>query len=265
MSKVLLVIDPQNDFMDSPDFNGALAVPGAHQDMLRLSKYISSQMPDAIFVTMDTHAVYDIAHAAWWVDSQGNSPNPFTIISPEDVESGKWKASDSAEQEYSEYYVKELASQGKYPLCIWPNHCIKGSKGHELEATFAQAVKDWENKTGKEVQYLYKGMNPKTEHYSGLKAEVQLMDDELTQLNTSIISQLDTFDNIVVAGEAQSHCVFSTTMDLLDNIASPSKVTLLTDCMSSVPGFESAGENFLSVAGARGASLEKSQKVNLKP
>ena len=259
MKTALLVIDPQNDFMDSPSFQGALAVPGAYADMQRLSSYIQKMVPDGIFITLDTHEKYDISHAMWWVDSKDQHPNPFTIITPEDVASGKWKTKNPIEQEYSEFYVNELAKKGKYPLCIWPYHCINGTEGHKMEATFNQAVEMWEATTGKKAEYIYKGMNPKTEHYSGLKAEVTLVDDESTQLNTSIINKLSKYDKIYVAGEAQSHCVSSTTMDLLENIGEVniSKVTLLTDCMSSVPGFEKNGEDFLILANEKGANLFK--------
>jgi nicotinamidase/pyrazinamidase len=259
MNTALLVIDPQNDFMDSPAFQGSLAVPGAYADMQRLTAYMQKVVPDAIFITMDTHAKYDISHAMWWVDAQGQAPSPFTIITPDDVASGTWKASDPAEQEYSEFYVNELASKGKYPLCVWPYHCINGTEGHKMEATFSEAVQAWETATGKKAEYIYKGMNPKTEHYSGLKAEVTLDDDEDTQLNTSAISKLSQYDSILVAGEAQSHCVFSTTMDLLENIGSANveKITLLTDCMSSVPSFEKNGADFLVAAQEKGANLLK--------
>lgn len=264
MTTALLVIDPQNDFMDSPHFQGSLAVQGAYADMQRLSSYLDKNTPDAIFITMDTHAEYDISHAAWWVDKNGCNPNPFTIITPEDVQLGTWKASDPTEQNYSEFYVNELHKQNKYPLCVWPYHCIKNTKGHEVEETFSRAVAQWEEKTQKQAQYIYKGMNPKTEHYSGLKAEVQLDDDDLTKLNVVRIKELDSFDKIEVAGEAQSHCVFSTTMDLLENIVDSSKVSLLTDCMSPVSGFEQNALDFLQLAQNKGANLKKVQKNSLK-
>lgn len=264
MNTALLVIDPQNDFMDSPEFKGSLAVPGAYADMQRLTSYMKKVTPDAIFITMDTHSKYDISHAMWWVNTEGQPPAPFTIISTEDVKSGKWKAIDPKEQEYSEFYVDELAKKNKYPLCIWPYHCVNGTDGHKMEYTFAQAVEVWEKTTGKKVEYIYKGMNPKTEHYSGLKAEVTLEDDENTKLNVSVIEKLSKFDIILIAGEAQSHCVSSTTVDLLENIGEEnvSKITLLVDCMSPVPGFEKNAEDFLVIAQEKGASLLKVDKIS---
>ena len=52
MKKVLLIVDPQNDFI-----TGSLAVEGAEEKMMKLAEYIknSGHMYDAIYVTMDTH------------------------------------------------------------------------------------------------------------------------------------------------------------------------------------------------------------------
>ena len=230
MTTALLIIDPQNDFMDSPDFKGSLAVPGAYADTLRLCSHIKKEQPDAITVTLDTHSRYDISHALWWVDSQGKNPSPFTIISVSDVADGKWKSYDSEQQNYSLFYVKELAKKGNYPLCIWPYHVIKGTKGHEVEQNLKLVLNDWEKSTGNKVSYVYKGMNPKTEHYSALKAEVEL-EDEDTKLNVSLIEQLKVFDKIKIAGQAKSHCVAGSTIDLLENIGQSNvgKIEILED------------------------------------
>ena len=74
MKKALVVIDPQNDFIISPEFKGALGVPGAYEDMLRIAEYVRKENPEHIVVTLDTHNTFDIAHNAWWVDKDGNHP-----------------------------------------------------------------------------------------------------------------------------------------------------------------------------------------------
>ena len=256
MRKALLIIDPQNDFMDSPNHKATLAVPGSYQDTLRLCEFIKQSPPEAIVVTLDTHNRYDISHALWWVDKDGKNPAPFTVISVADVESSKWKSYDNAEQEYSLFYVKQLASQGNYPLCIWPYHVIKGTKGHEVEENLKSVLDDWEQTSGQKVHYVTKGLNPRTEHYSALKAEVQL-DDEGTHLNVSLIEMLKPFDKISIAGQAKSHCVAGSTMDLIENIGGSniSKIEILQDCMSSVPGFEVQGDAFIAKAQGRGAHV----------
>lgn len=245
MKKALVIIDPQNDFIISPQFTGSLGVPGAYEDMLRIADYIEKENPTHIIVTLDTHNVFDIAHKAWWVNSEGKNPNAFTIITEEDVKNGVWKASQKEFQNHAEFYVNKLAEQNKYKLCIWPDHCIEGTEGHKINPELMKSLKEWEIKNGQKVEYVYKGMNHKTEHYSALKAEV-VLEDEDTKLRKDIIDSLSQYDEIVITGEASSHCVAGTTIDLLDNISEKNRedVIVLKNCMSPVPGFESSANSF---------------------
>ena len=86
----LLIIDPQIDFCDAPA-NGKLAIPGAWNDMERLSHFVNRyEMIDDIFVTLDTHHICDIAHSVWWTNKNDESPPPFTTITVSDIENGLW-------------------------------------------------------------------------------------------------------------------------------------------------------------------------------
>jgi len=55
MKNVLLIVDPQNDFI-----TGSLAVEGAKEKMMKLAEYINGDHPsyDYVCVTMDTHPLY---------------------------------------------------------------------------------------------------------------------------------------------------------------------------------------------------------------
>lgn len=249
MKKALVIIDPQKDFIISPEFAGSLGVPGAYEDMLKIIDYIKNENPEHILVTLDTHHVFDIAHKAWWVNKEGKHPDQYTLITLEDVENGTWKAAKPEFQEHAQFYVKKLEEQQKYKLFIWPDHCIEGSEGHKVNPELAEALKNWENKNSKEVEYLFKGMNHKTEHYSALKAEV-VLDEADTQLRTDIIKQLSSYDEVIFTGEASTHCVAGTAMDYLENInqVDREKVTIIKNCMSPVPGFEANAENFFERA-----------------
>lgn len=72
-------------------------------------------------------------------------------------------------------------------------------------------------------------------------------------LNQSLINVLKHADKVVICGEALSHCVNYTVRDLVD--AWPAEriqdLVLLTDCASSVPGFEAAGQVRLCLLGSR--------------
>lgn len=255
MKTTLLLIDPQIDFC-AP--SGALFVPGADADMLRLSACLdaSGDRFDAVHVTLDTHHLRDIAHPLWWKDRSGQPPAPFTTISPSDLDSGAWTPADPATAERSREYVKALEENGRYPLCVWPPHCLIGSVGHAVHPKLFASLCDWEKNSGKSVNYWRKGENPFTEHYSALRADVPDPQDSATQANVALLAALKTAARIVVAGEAGSHCVASTLRDL-DALAPEltPRLTLLADAVSPVPGFEGLQTRFLADLTARGMNL----------
>lgn len=257
MTTIHFIIDPQKDFIISPNFIGSLGVPGAYEDMLRLCKHIEMTNPEMIVITLDTHAKLDIAHKLWWVDQNGNHPSNFTQITVSDVENKVWMAADPKEQDYSYFYVKKLLENNKYQLTIWPDHCIDNTEGHKVNDELLETLKNWEMLNNKKVLYVNKGVNPKTEHYSGLKAEVELEDDSDTKLKTDLINYMNTFEKIQVSGEASSHCLGSTAIDLLLNMPTKDrkKVDILINCTSPVPGCEAQAENLLNKANDLGANL----------
>ena len=71
MGTTLLIIDPQNDFCH-PEW-GTLYVPGAEQDMDRLTQFVMQFRDDidSIVVSLDSHQRMDISHPLWWVDAHG--------------------------------------------------------------------------------------------------------------------------------------------------------------------------------------------------
>ena len=92
MQKIqLLVIDPQEDFCN-PN-TGALYVPGADEDMKRLAAMVDriGDKISQIHLTLDCHYEVDVAHPPFWINSNGENPAPFTIISSDDVRNGVWK------------------------------------------------------------------------------------------------------------------------------------------------------------------------------
>jgi nicotinamidase/pyrazinamidase len=281
----LLVIDPQNDFCDIPpalqpfdplvlamrearglpllNDNGevqrlapALPVPGAHNDMLRLAAMID-RLGDKLYdihVTMDSHNPVDIAHPSWWRNAKGDTPAPFTLISAADVRNGVWLSRNPKLQAYSLKYVESLEANGRYVLIIWPEHCLIGSWGHNVHASVAKSLNDWARRRLEVVNYVTKGSNALTEHYSAVQAEVPDSNDPSTMLNSRLIKTLGEADIILIAGEALSHCVASTVRDIADNFGEENikKMILLTDCASSVQGFENLGTQFVEDMKRRG-------------
>ena len=255
MNTQALIIDPQRDFCDP--VNGKLYVPGAEKDMARLTTLLTrlGESVSAIHITLDSHHYRNIAHPVWWRDAAGNPPEPFTIITTEDIETGKWRTARAEDDEYSRGYVWRLAENGRYPLCIWPYHCLIGTPGHAVAPELFPALTEWGGATGRLVNFVRKGENPRTEHYSAIRADVPDPTDPATQVNTALINQLSQADVIFVAGEALSHCVANTIRDLVDAAGDASfikRLVLLTDACSPVAGFENYAHEFLSEMQPRG-------------
>lgn len=254
----LLVIDPQNDFCDP---KGALYVPGADKDMERLAAFIRSNIYniDRIDCTLDSHPVMHIAHPYFWVNSKGENPKPFTLITDDDVRNGIWRTYHPYFQSRGQYYVDTLKKNGRYVLCIWPPHCLIGSWGHSLYPAISDALIEWQKKNTFWVNFVTKGSNFLTEHYSALSADCPDDNDVTTKLNTDFIDSMTEADDIYIAGEALSHCVNWTVTDLADNFGDHNiqKFILLEDATSNVTGFEKLGQDFIKSMVKRGMRISK--------
>jgi len=261
----LLIIDPQNDFCHP---NGALSIPGAIHDMAQLAEMIIrlKDKLDDIHVTLDSHHFVDIAHPIFWVDSNGSNPNPFTIISADEVVKGHYRTTNPQMQPRALDYVQSLEQNGRYPLCIWPPHCLIGSFGYgvinEKDCKLFDALIAWE-KDFAMVDYVTKGSNLWSEHYSAVQADVPDPQDPDTQLNMRLIDTLQKADMILLAGEAKSHCLANTVIDIANNFGEENikKLVLLEDATSNVPDppgttmFTDFGEKFVSDMKARGMQV----------
>ena len=253
----LLIIDPQVDFCDPKQ--GALFVPGAEQDMNRLAAMVRrlKNKIDDIHVTLDSHHFIHIAHPIFWKDSRGQHPPVFTSISSTDVEEGVWTPTVPSLYRRALDYVHKLEQNGRYALTIWPPHCLIGSPGHTVFPELFAALTEWESRFAF-VDYVTKGSNILTEHYSAVQADVPDPADPATQINTRLIQTLENADMIVIAGEARTHCLANTVRDVANNFGADSfvsKLVLLTDAASDIPGFETHAQNFMTEMVGRGMQL----------
>ncbi|KAK1929292.1 hypothetical protein P3T76_015244 [Phytophthora citrophthora] len=175
----ILVIDQQVSFHPG----GSLAIPTANDDAARIAAFISNHTSELsqVVLTMDSHQRYHIAHGIFWTNDAGVSPQPFTTISAKDIENGRWKPRDSSLKDYVLEYTKSLEASGKFSLTIWPEHCVIGSPGHNIVPDVLASALEWTKKSLKPIQYVMKGSNPFTEHYSALKAEYELPYDPSTR------------------------------------------------------------------------------------
>ena len=192
----LFIIDPQVDFHPG----GSLAVPGADKDSLKIANMIkkNKHFIHEIFVSMDSHYPCHIAHAVFWVNSDGKHPDPFTVIRYVDIKNGVWRPQeDTAEMmDWCLEYVKALERKGRMKLTIWPQHCIIGSKGHCIVPAINEALQEWAAYSHRPVTYIMKGQNCRTEMYSALEAEVVDPLDQSTALNNEVLSLLRVADRV---------------------------------------------------------------------
>jgi nicotinamidase-related amidase len=232
----LLIIDMQIDFCHK---GGSLYVPGAEDDIRRLLQFIyrNAERISHITCSLDSHYPFQIFHGAWWADNAGKHPEPFTVITAEDVEEGRWQPIN--EPDWSRRYVHALRAQAKKDLVIWPYHVPVGGVGNALDPELWSAV-FWHSIARRYQPTLWtKGSIPKTEHYSILRPEISVPEHPESGLSPRFVELLETYDYIVIAGEAETHCVLETVEDLVKEFGgSPEqleRILILRDCMSPVP------------------------------
>lgn len=258
----LLLIDAQFDFCNP---KGALYVPGAETDVERIARLLAleGEKIDSIFVTLDTHKVLDIAHPLFWEDANGNTVAPFTLITAANVKSGKW--TPRYERDYVIQYLETLEAEGEFKHFIWPEHCLIGSKGAGLDDTIMEALLAWTHRTGRDYKAIIKGTNPLTEHFGVFRAQVPVANAPETQLDQSFLSDLAAFDQILVAGEARSHCVATSINQILKYAPElVPRATILSDCMSNVTNFEEVADPIYEEAKQKGMTFLKANAVQLQ-
>jgi nicotinamidase-related amidase len=234
----LLAVDVQNTFC-TPGFE--LVVPGAVEDNRRLCEWIYRNLGSLTQVvpTLDTHQALQIFHAAFLVDEHGRHPDPYTLVTADEVERGRWLIDPSlgVDERHLLHYTRTLERGGKYALTIWPYHALLGGIGHALVSAVEEALFFHTIARESQADVRLKGRHPLTEHYSVLGPEVtrRVDGEELVAHDRDLVEQLLGFDALVIAGQAKSHCVAWTVDDLLrDEPALAERVYLLEDCSSPV-------------------------------
>ncbi|MEM1126048.1 MAG: isochorismatase [Bacteroidota bacterium] len=226
----LLLIDMQNTFC-TPGYElyvaGRSGV-GAAEDVQRTAAFIYRHVGriTQVVATLDTHQAVQIFHSLFFVDAEGQHPPPYTTVSVGDLEAGRWRFNaplapsiglhpDDA-QAHVLHYARTLEARGKYALTIWPYHAMLGSHGHALAPAIEDALFFHGAARHTQADLRLKGRHPLTEHYSALGPEVAVDEQggALATLDDDLIRHLLAFDALLIAGEAQSHCVAWTVEDL---------------------------------------------------
>jgi len=251
----LLAVDVQNTFC-IPGFELFVAGRsglGAVEDNRRLCEFIYRNLDRVtqIFPTLDTHQAAQIFHPVFFVDVAGNHPAPHTQIALQDLEQGRWRFNESLSttlgleagyvQEYLLHYARRLGHSGHYALTVWPYHAMLGSIGHALVPAFEEALFFHGIARHSQPEFQVKGNAVLTENYSAIGPEVEsdMGGKPVGWVNRALLDKLRSFDALLIAGQAKSHCVAWTVQDLLDaylehDPALLARCFLLEDCTSPV-------------------------------
>lgn len=253
---LLLLVDVQKDFClpDGSLFVSGLSGRGAMDDTARLASFVYRNLAriTTITCTLDTHLPHQIFFASVWVDAEGRRLEAHREVLAEDVRSGRcridpavgaWLSERGPEwlERQVQFYCDELERRGRYSLYLWPLHCLLGSEGHDLVGLIQEARLFHGFCRESRVDLESKGLDRLTEYYSVLAPEVGEAFDgsQLAVTRSALSRELLDADRVIVAGQAASHCVGATLLDLKQLILEHKpemmrRVYILEDCCSSV-------------------------------
>lgn len=233
----LFMIDVQNSFCDPQ--TGSLFVPGAVEDNLNICTFLYRNLNKitSCIASMDSHLPYQIFSPLWWINNNTKKhPQPFTLISADDIKQGKYSALFQPQESLE--YCEELERTGKKILTIWPFHTMIGSVSHSINSAVYEAILYHSTIRTSQPTFLQKGTVPNTENYSVLSPEVKKPNHPQGGFNTPFLNALMKHDRIYICGEASSHCVMETIIDMKKEFAGDKdlldKIYILEDCMSPV-------------------------------
>jgi len=265
----VVLVDYQHDFVDP---TGTLYVPGSQADVARFLAwfYTHAHRITTIYASLDTHIPYQIFYSSWWINPDtGEHPQPFTVITGQDVDNHTWVP--LLEPEWSMYYVHELQQKARKDLMIWPYHTMQGTLGHMLVAPISEAIAWHSAARHTQPVYIEKGLTTRTEFYGIFGAEVPDPRSPASNLNIPLLDAVMQHDKVYITGEAKSHCVLETERQLVERYADQPdmlrKLYFLKDCTSSVQhplvDFDALAEEELTKMQERGVNVVVSTDAGL--
>jgi len=199
---------------------------------------------DEIIVSTDLHQVFDIGHSCFWINSKGKHPESFTAISHGDFISGKWYCASKEDNKNVEIYLKSLSFRNKEHM-IWPEHCVIGTNGSNIFEPVLTELNKWSKTNNKSINYITKGLFNLSEYHGIFGPAVEFPSfGKDAMFNFDLQRFILNFDNIVVTGEAKSHCVGESIEQLISGYGTEyqndlcKKIKVLEDCMSNIVSFK---------------------------
>lgn len=232
MNKLLLIIDPQNDFVDR---KGSLYVPGSQKAIKNICEFIKTRRIDNILLSQDTHQKYNICFPDFW-----NNPDlkPFDKIPADSVRDGLISPKNP-ELQKNDWWKKYISRD----ITLWPYHCIEGSWGCCFPNILIDTLGEWSLKNNKTYRIHKKGYIPELESYSIFPQHPDLPEPPVYG-----------YDKIYVAGFCKDICVFESVVGGLCGLYG--KIVFLDNCMTALDPQSPNLEIYDWMVKARGAKIE---------
>jgi nicotinamidase/pyrazinamidase len=198
--KVLLIIDPQNDFIEG----GSLEVKGGKRALDNLTSHLEkhAQDYDKILVSLDTHNLTNLGFPDNWTGPEVKKLIPGALF-PVDSIGPKLRPRN--------YYTadEDIRTIMKQPgFMCWPPHCIKGTRGWLIYSPLESILLS----LGDKVTFQTKGEDDARDNYSLF----HYGDGGLTKVAQEFKLWDLKYDDpdIYVSGLAMDFCVLETVKSL---------------------------------------------------
>ena len=220
MKNLLLIIDPQNDFVDP---KGSLYVPGSEEAINNICKFIDTDRVDEIIVSQDTHQKYNIGFSEFWPGFKA-----FDKLMVRDIVSQKIKPTYINPKNYEDFF-KQFEDFGyNDELTIWPHHCIEGSWGWCFPDILVESLGNWGLRNKKSYQVYRKGNIPELEAYSIFPKINKMGNTKIESLNI----QEYEYGSIFISGFCKDICVAESVKWFSDN--NFRNLVFLDNCMATL-------------------------------
>lgn len=240
----LLLIDCQQDFTS---MGGVMYQEGVEEVTERICQFIYENAGTLTSVTpiSTNHFPFQIFFPAFWTNEKGESPEPDTLITAEDVENDVWKpvpelaewlASGNEEWLTKQifHYLTELEEKD-HKLTIKMEHCLHGTQGQTLNGCVdaARLFHSYVRNVQAEVELI--DAHPLVESYSVFGPLVQTRHDGVEPVawrNVPILRSFLRADKVLIAGFNRVQHTGAELLEILDGDPVGKKIHLLTDCIA---------------------------------
>ena len=253
-NEVLLIVDPQRDFIDIE--KGTLAVNGATNDIKNIIHFIYNNLESLsnIYITLDTHYYDSIFFECLWRDKNNNRVLPFTEVTLEKIENNEIIP---IYKDLQTEYVRLLKKQNSNNLIIWPYHCLYLTDGWLIEKQLSNMLLYFESVKGVHTKKIIKGLDKFTEMYGAILPEV--ISSSNNDYDTKWVEELVHYDKIYICGEAKDYCLYTTIKQFCeiykDNKDITEKLYVMMNCSSSIISEENSLKMYNELVGKYSINL----------